>query len=76
MIFLFHKRDKVATEGVALEIILNHYALHELTEATVMLGNTTGEAAIIGVHNNELDIRPLDGLYPIQPNFNQWHDQT
>ena len=66
--------DKAATVREALEI-LNHYALHELSEATVMLGDATGDAAIIGVHNNEMDIRPLDGRYLIQTNFNRWHPE-
>jgi hypothetical protein len=58
----------------ALEI-LNHYALQELSEATVMLGDATGDAAIIGVHNNKVDIKPLDGRYLIQTNFNPWHPE-
>ena len=66
--------DKAATVREALEI-LNHYALPELSEATVMLGDATGDAAIIGVHNNEMDIRPLDGRYLIQTNFNRWHPE-
>ena len=66
--------DKAATVREALEI-LNHYALPELSEATVMLGDATGEAAIIGVHNNKVDIRPLDGRYQIQTNFNRWHPE-
>ena len=64
--------DKAATVKEALEI-LNRYALPELSETTVMLADATGDAAIIGVHNNEVDIRPVDGRYLIQTNFNLWH---
>jgi len=66
--------DKAATVREALEM-LNRYALPELSEATVMLGDATGDAAIIGVHNNEMDIRPLDERYLIQTNFNRWHPE-
>ena len=66
--------DKAATVKEALGI-LQRYSLPELTEATIMLADATGEAVIVGVHNNKLDVRTLSGDYMIQTNFNRWHPE-
>jgi hypothetical protein len=66
--------DKTATVQEALQL-LQKYSLEELEEATVMLADATGDAVILGVHNNALDIRRLVNDYLIQTNFNQWHPE-
>ena len=66
--------DKTATVQEALQL-LQKYSLEELEEATVMLADATGDAVILGVHNNVLDIRRPTNNYLIQTNFNQWHPE-
>jgi hypothetical protein len=66
--------DRAETVKEALKI-LRHYALYELSESTIVLADATGDAAIVGVHNNILDVRPLSGQYMIQTNFNRWHPE-
>ncbi len=66
--------DKAATVQEALQL-LQSYSLEELEEATIMIADATGDAAILGVHNNVLDIRRPANHYLIQTNFNQWHPE-
>ena len=66
--------DKAATVAEALQLLSN-YSLHELEEATVMLADASGDAAIIGVHNHKLDIRRPTTHYLMQTNFNQWQPE-
>ena len=66
--------DKAGTVGEALSLLKN-YALIELEEATIVLADATGDAAIIGVHNHKPDIRRPNNHYMIQTNFNKWHPE-
>jgi hypothetical protein len=66
--------DKAATVREAIAIIKD-YQLPELSEATIMLADAFGDAALIGVHNHKLDIRPVIGQTLLQTNFNQWHPE-
>ena len=66
--------DKAATVREAIAIIKD-YQLPELSEATIMLADAFGDAALIGVHNHTLDIRPVTGETLLQTNFNQWHPE-
>jgi hypothetical protein len=66
--------DKAGTVQEALSLLKN-YTLIELEEATIVLADATGDAAIIGVHNHKLDIRRPTDHYLIQTNFNRWHPE-
>ena len=66
--------DKAATVSEAIAIIKD-YQLPELSEVTIMLADAFGDAALIGVHNHKLDIRPVTGQTLLQTNFNQWHPE-
>jgi len=66
--------DKAATVREAIAIIKD-YQVPELSEATIMLADASGEAALIGVHNHKLDIMPVRGQTLLQTNFNQWHPE-
>jgi hypothetical protein len=66
--------DKAATVREAIAIIKD-YQVPELSEATIMLADAFGDAALIGVHDHKLDIRPVTGQTLLQTNFNQWHPE-
>ena len=66
--------DKAATVREAIAIIKD-YQVPELSEATIMLADACGDAALIGVHNHKLDIRPVTGQTLLQTNFNQCHPE-
>lgn len=66
--------DKTATVQEALQL-LQSYSLEELEDATIMLADATGDAAILGVHNNSLDVRRPANGHLTQTNFNQWHPE-
>jgi hypothetical protein len=66
--------DKAATVREAIAL-LKQYQLPELSEATIMLADASGDAVLIGVHDHNLDIRSVDGETLMQTNFNQWHPE-
>jgi hypothetical protein len=66
--------DKASTVSEALAL-LKGYELPALSEVTIMLADATGNAVLIGVHNQRLDIRPVSGNWLMQTNFNQWQPE-
>ena len=66
--------DRAATVQEALDI-LNEYELPELAEASIMLADASGEAAIVGVKNNQIAVQMISENHLIQTNFNIWHPE-
>jgi hypothetical protein len=64
--------DQAATVEEAIAI-LQQYTLPELSEATVMLADASGNAVLVGADNHRVAVRPVTGSTLLQTNFNQWH---
>jgi len=67
--------DNCKNVSEAIEFIQN-FRIVELEEAHIFLADSSGNAVIVGVNNNEIAFKRIQDKALVQTNFNPWHPEA